>query len=157
MDGGREHLQAWLEHRGEAPGALFCPVRQAGEIPITRMRGESLASFLRRRQEQAGIEPFSPHDLRRSTVTHLLDAGVDVFTVQKLTGHEASQHLKLVRPKKTQTSSPRRRRIELLEHSSCHDSRITTATEFRVHSFWRRSEGTTRQVQAKYQRQPAGH
>lgn len=86
-DGGREHVQAWLEHRGEAPGALFCPVRQTGEIPITRMRGESLAYILRRRQEQAGIEPFSPHDLRRSTVTHLLDAGVDVFTVQKLAGH----------------------------------------------------------------------
>ena len=86
-DGGREHVQAWLEHRGEAPGALFCPVRQTGEIPTTRMRGESLAYILRRRQEQAGIEPFSPHDLRRSTVTHLLDAGVDVFTVQKLAGH----------------------------------------------------------------------
>ena len=29
----------------------------------------------------------APHDLRRSTVTHLLDAGVDVFTVQRLAGH----------------------------------------------------------------------
>jgi site-specific recombinase XerD len=51
------------------------------------MRGESVAYILRRRQEEAGCEPFSPHDLRRSTVTHLLDAGVDVFTVQKLAGH----------------------------------------------------------------------
>jgi len=51
------------------------------------MRGESIAYILRRRQEEAGVDSFSPHDLRRSTVTHLLDARVDVFTVQKLAGH----------------------------------------------------------------------
>ena len=66
---------------------LFCPVRQTGEIAMTRMRGESISYILRRLQEEAGIEAFSPHDLRRSNITHLLDAGVDVFTVQKLAGH----------------------------------------------------------------------
>jgi site-specific recombinase XerD len=86
-DSGCEHVEVWLRHRGNAPGPLFCPIRQNGEIPLTRMRGESVAYILRRRQEQAGVEPFSPHDIRRSTVTHLLDAGVDVFTVQKLAGH----------------------------------------------------------------------
>lgn len=86
-EAGCHHLESWLQHRGEIAGPLFCPVRQNGEIPISRMRGESVAYILRRRQEEAGVEPFSPHDLRRSTVTHLLDAGVDVFTVQKLAGH----------------------------------------------------------------------
>ena len=89
-ESGCQYVQAWLARRGDAPGPLFCPVRQAGEIPLTRMRGESIAYILRRRQEQAKVEPFSPHDLRRSTVTHLLDAGVDVFTVQKLAGHADS-------------------------------------------------------------------
>jgi dTDP-glucose 4,6-dehydratase len=37
------------------------------------MRGESIAYILRRRQEEAGTEPFSPHDLRKSFVTNLLD------------------------------------------------------------------------------------
>ena len=86
-DGGCEYVEAWLKHRGEADGPLFCPIRQNGEIPLSRMRGESIAYILRRRQEEAGTQAFSPHDLRRSTVTHLLDAGVDVFTVQKLAGH----------------------------------------------------------------------
>jgi site-specific recombinase XerD len=85
--GGCEHVESWIGHRGEVPGPLFCPIRQNGDIPLTRMRGESVAYILRRRQEQAGVEPFSPHDIRRSTVTHLLDAGVDVFTVQRLAGH----------------------------------------------------------------------
>ena len=87
---GCRHVEAWLRDRGEEPGPLFCPVSQAGEVRISRMRGESIAYILRRRQEEAGTKPFSPHDLRRSFVTTLLDAGEDVFTVQKLAGHADS-------------------------------------------------------------------
>jgi site-specific recombinase XerD len=84
---GCRHLTTWLDHRGDEPGPLFCPVGQKGEVRITRLRGESIAYILRRRQEQAGTDRFSPHDLRRTTITDLLNAGVDVFTVQKLAGH----------------------------------------------------------------------
>ncbi|MEM9553694.1 MAG: tyrosine-type recombinase/integrase [Acidobacteriota bacterium] len=86
-DSGGEYLRRWLEVRGEAPGPLFNPVRQTGEIPLKRLGGESVTYILRRRQEQAEVDPFSPHDVRRSMVTDLLDAGVDVFTVQRLAGH----------------------------------------------------------------------
>ncbi|NJL29860.1 MAG: tyrosine-type recombinase/integrase [Thermoanaerobaculia bacterium] len=84
---GCRYLNAWLRHRGDAPGPLFCPIRQTGEVVLSTMRGESLAYILRRRQEEAGTGTFSPHDLRRANLTSLLDAGVDVFTVQKLAGH----------------------------------------------------------------------
>ncbi len=86
-ENGLDHLEAWLRCRGDAPGALFCPIRQKGVIHLSRMRGESISYVLRCRQEEAGIGAFSAHDLRRSTITHLLDAGVDVFTVQQLAGH----------------------------------------------------------------------
>jgi len=82
-----QHLSAWLGRRGSDPGPLFCPVGQTGEVRLTRLRGESIAYILRRRQQEAGTEAFSPHDLRRSFVTALLDAGEDVFTVQNLAGH----------------------------------------------------------------------
>ncbi len=86
-DAGCQYLAAWLNVRGEASGPLFCPIRQTGEVCHSRLRGSCIAYILRRRQQQAGVDHFSAHDLRRSTVTHLLDAGVDVFTVQQLAGH----------------------------------------------------------------------
>jgi len=84
---GCQHVRAWIRRRGNTSGPLFCPVNQKGEVTISRMRGESISYILRRRQEQAGTEPFSPHDMRRTFVTTLLEAGEDVFTVQKLAGH----------------------------------------------------------------------
>ncbi|MEM8995961.1 MAG: tyrosine-type recombinase/integrase [Acidobacteriota bacterium] len=86
-ESGAGYIQRWLDVRGDGRGPLFNPVRQSGEIPLKRLGGESITYILKRRQEQAKVNSFSPHDLRRSNVTALLDAGVDVFTVQRLAGH----------------------------------------------------------------------
>lgn len=82
-----EHLQAWIEVREGDPGPLFCPVRMTGEVPISRLRGESLWYVLKRRQREAGLEGITPHGFRRAYVSGLLEAGVDLLTVQELVGH----------------------------------------------------------------------
>jgi integrase len=82
-----EHVKAWIEVREGEPGPLFCPVRMTGEVPISRLRGETLWYILKRRQRQAGMEGITPHGMRRSYVSNLLEAGVDLLTVQDLVGH----------------------------------------------------------------------
>jgi integrase len=82
-----EHVEAWIEVREAEPGPLFCPVRITGEVPITRLRGESLWYILKRRQRQAGLEGITPHQFRRGCITAMLEAEVDLLTVQELVGH----------------------------------------------------------------------
>ncbi len=53
-----------------------------------RLSRQSAWSVLRRAAEKAGIErDISPHVLRHSYATHLLDGGADVRVVQELLGH----------------------------------------------------------------------
>ncbi|MBE9118636.1 site-specific integrase [Lusitaniella coriacea LEGE 07157] len=85
--GAISFLRAWLAVRGEAPGALLCPIRKGGHLEIRAMCADAVLKILRRRAKQAGIEAFSPHDFRRTFCSDLLDAGVDIVTVQKLAGH----------------------------------------------------------------------
>jgi site-specific recombinase XerD len=86
-NGARAALDDWLAIRGDAPGALLCPVNQRGEIEQRALTTQAIYNALAKRAEQAGVCDVSPHDLRRTFVSDLLDAGADIATVQKLAGH----------------------------------------------------------------------
>ncbi|HXD50048.1 MAG TPA: site-specific tyrosine recombinase XerD [Gemmatimonadaceae bacterium] len=68
--------------RGNGKGVLFLNAR--GE-PLTRMGAWKI---LRRHVERAGItKAVSPHTLRHSFATHLLEGGADLRAVQEMLGH----------------------------------------------------------------------
>lgn len=77
----RRGLLAELGRRDEA-GAVFLN-RRGGRL-TTRSVGRLVEKYL----AQAGLDPrTSPHTLRHSFATHLLDAGADIRSVQELLGH----------------------------------------------------------------------
>jgi len=80
-------VDAWLAVRGNRPGTLFLPVNKGGRIRGQGITAGAVYNALVRRAAEAKIEHASPHDLRRSFVSDLLEAQVDISTVQQLAGH----------------------------------------------------------------------
>jgi site-specific recombinase XerD len=87
--GGREAVDAWIARRGSWPGALLCPVVKGGHVKQRTMTAQAVMMRLRFLAQLARVPTFSPHDLRRSFVGELLDAGADISSVQQLVGHSS--------------------------------------------------------------------
>ena len=84
---GIPFVEQWLKLRGDELGALFCRIRKGGHLHLSQMHPDAIWRILQKRALMAGLESFSPHDFRRTFCGDLLDAGVDIVTVQKLAGH----------------------------------------------------------------------
>lgn len=84
-------IQVWITYRGEEPGPLLFAIRKDGEIQRHGLTPEAIRSALGRIAARAGVRAFTPHDLRRSFVSHLLAGGVDLVTVQRLVGHASPE------------------------------------------------------------------
>ncbi len=65
----------WLRIRGDFPGALFVSLTQKGEVAGTSMTGRAISKILLKRVGQAGVEPLSPHDFRRTFVVMCTNCG----------------------------------------------------------------------------------
>ena len=87
--GVRPAIDEWLRLRGELPGALLTPVNKGGRVLIRRMSSHAVYLVCRKRAEEAGISTFSPHDMRRSFVSDLIDSGADLSVTQRLAGHSS--------------------------------------------------------------------
>ncbi|WP_083936299.1 site-specific tyrosine recombinase XerD [Nocardiopsis ganjiahuensis] len=72
-----------LAASGRGGAALFVNARGGR---LTRQGGWALLSAV---AERAGVEGISPHTLRHSFATHLLDGGADIRIVQELLGHSS--------------------------------------------------------------------
>jgi site-specific recombinase XerD len=83
----REFLEGWLKLRGiDQP--IFVSINKVGKLGDAPLTTQSVYRILNHRASLAGIDALSPHDVRRSTATHLLERGVDLAVVQRMLGHK---------------------------------------------------------------------
>jgi site-specific recombinase XerC len=84
-------VQDWMAARGNAPGYLLCRC-SAGIDPTAGLTTQTVYAALRSMAERVGRATgrrvtVTPHDLRRTFVGRMLDAGADLATVQTIVGH----------------------------------------------------------------------
>lgn len=78
----------WLEVRGNDDDALFVAINKGGRLDTSKpMTAQAIYNMLTKRAAEAEVKQFSPHDMRRTFVSDLLDAGADIATVSKMAGH----------------------------------------------------------------------
>jgi len=82
-------IRAWIKASGvkEAGDALFNRIQRNGRVVRDALTTTGLTGILAQLQQDAGIARFTPHDMRRTFITRLLEQGVDINTVRQLAGH----------------------------------------------------------------------
>ena len=87
-NGGADALKDYLTVRGSSAGFLFWSSRKDGKlIPDSKMTDQAVYARIKVCAERAGVKALTPHDMRRSFVSDMLDAGVDISTVAAIAGH----------------------------------------------------------------------
>ena len=90
-NGAADALADWILIRGDREGRLLLAINKGGRVLDHGVTDQAVYNLLRKRAKQAGVRDCSCHDLRRSYISDLLDAGADISTVSKLAGHAQVQ------------------------------------------------------------------
>jgi len=88
-------VDCWIEERGRVAGPLFVRVYKGNRITNNKITGQTVYDIIIRRYKEAGLIRMTPHDLRKTYATLLLDNGEDIFTVQELMGHASLDTTKI--------------------------------------------------------------
>lgn len=80
-------LAEWVAMLPDKDGFLFRQVLKGGSVRKNGLSKQGVTKILQNLQQSSGVDKFSPHSMRRSFVTRLLERGNDINTVKILAGH----------------------------------------------------------------------
>lgn len=86
----KNSIRDWLLIRGYGPGVLFpriAPGADKNKLIFRKMLASSVYRILQHRVELAQMSKLTPHDLRRTFATQMLQNGCDLLILQKAMGH----------------------------------------------------------------------
>jgi site-specific recombinase XerD len=120
-EGETAAVGAWLEaRRALKPRVPWLFVRinviegvQVAPHDVERLNEQWIARACAEAARGTGLKHFTPHDLRRTFATQLLDAGVDLVTVQRLMGHEDPKTTARYDRRQAKDDAAARRRVTL--------------------------------------------
>ncbi len=86
--GTHQRINQWIQEvRGDYPGPLFSRIRRHDDVTDQRMSDQAIYHILEIRRLEAGLDKFSPHDLRRTFASTMLNNGEDIVTIKDAMGH----------------------------------------------------------------------
>jgi site-specific recombinase XerC len=86
-ESANQAVHDWLSVRGGWNGSLVSRVRKGGAIDQRPITAQAIYKALAKRATGAKVAHFSPHDLRKTYASGLIDVSGDISTVSRLLGH----------------------------------------------------------------------
>lgn len=84
----QEHMAEWLRLRRLEDGYLLCKTYTNGKIVTdVGLTVSAVYRLIKSKLAAIGVPNVSPHDMRRTFITRLLEQNVDINTVRQMAGH----------------------------------------------------------------------
>lgn len=82
-------LNEWFICRGNWEGPCFTRVDKYENVVKEGLTSQRVYSITKEWAEQLGMKEWTPHDMRRTYATNLLNLGIDIVTVKDMMGHSS--------------------------------------------------------------------